>query len=95
MQLNPFGAVPQGSVLGPVLFKIIVNNLDERMGCILSKFTDTRLGGIAVLMVGRKALQRDVARLNGWAEENCVRFNWSCTCGTAVLYISTGSTGVV
>ncbi|KAJ7400135.1 rna-directed dna polymerase from mobile element jockey-like [Pitangus sulphuratus] len=67
------GGVPQGSVLGLVLFNIFVDDMDSGIECTLSRFPDeTKLCAAADTLGGRYAIQRDLDR---WACANLMKFN--------------------
>ena len=74
--VKKMSSVIQGSVLGPTLFKIFIDDIDEAGRILSSKFADdTKTACIVKDERDRQKLQEESREMERWAEEWKMVFN--------------------
>ena len=74
--LDVKSGVPQGSVLGPLLFIIFVNDIDDKIKTKMLKFADDmQMVGMVGIQEEIDLSRKDLKNLVGWAREWQMLFN--------------------
>lgn len=77
---NTLAGVPQGSVLGPYLFLLYVNDIVEKVKCNIRLFADdTSLFTVIENADSIKLIDTDLYNIAKWADEWCIMLNPSKT----------------
>lgn len=76
IEFTPTSGVPQGSVLGPLLYVLFTNDLPDCVGCrILMYADDIKLYGVVGRQEDCRALQANVDAFVSWCETNRLTIN--------------------
>ena len=69
--------VPQGSVIGPLLFLVLIGDIDRKVAqAYVSSFADDTRVSLGVTSVeDTKCLQNDLEAIYSWADDNNMEFN--------------------
>ncbi len=68
--------VPQGSVIGPILFVIFINDMPDNINNFVSMFADdTKLFGRSTTQSDSDSIQADLQKLQDWSMKWDLRFN--------------------